>query len=448
MHKIKSFLLTLVLTAGLVMPNLLPVQANFAVEDFPAPFQTNPENFPTRLVVGVRNRGIFGILGKPSAESLSRTMEEASAGVDATFVRRHGDYQIFDLRKSLTTLEYDRIAKLLSKMSGVVSVEQDLFITPLETIPNDPYLQGETRGYQYYLNKDSSENNTSGINALDAWDITTGDRNLRIAVLDTGIADHPDLDGRWVGGYDFVSNINISGDGDSWDADPHDTSYLAPFQGQGNWHGTHVTGIIGAQTNNGYGIAGLNWHSMIVPVRVLTGNGGSLTEAMVGLEWAAGLHIEGVPDNPNPAKIFNMSLGSDSTSCPFYVQSSIDKVYNAGGVIVISAGNKHMDARNSTPANCNHVIVVAASDSSDGTDIAYYSNYGSKITITSPGTFIYSTFASSSNNSVMPIIAEQAGTSMAAPHVTGVISLMRSVRPELNFEQIVSILQNTASPFL
>jgi subtilisin family serine protease len=421
-----------------------------------AQFQQNggDQNFPTRLIIHTKNRGFFGILGKPNNEMMVQSID-AAATVDAEYVRDLGDYQVFNMGKTLSQSEYEQIAQNLANIDGVSGVEQDLFIVPEETLPDDPFMQDNqyTSMYQYSIKKDGFLFNNPaypywGINALDAWDITTGDPNLRIAVIDTGIIAHPDLDGRWAGGYDFISNDNLSGDGDGWDADPTDTSNLAVYQSSSRWHGAHVAGTIGAKGNNNYGIAGLNWNSMLVPVRVLGWAGGYLSDAMVGLEWSAGLAVDGVPTNPDPARVMNMSLGSQS-SCPDYVQTSIDKIYNAGAILVVAAGNSRMDMANFTPANCNHVIAVAAAKLKTVHDLdTSYSNFGQGITITAPGTEVYSTtYSSSSSTDLTPQITSKSGTSMASPHVVGVISLMLSVRPELTFEQVVEILKNSARQF-
>ena len=453
LKKTKFIFFILTISVSFLIPNLLPVQANYTEEYFSAVYQESTASVPTRLIVGTKNRGIFGLLGKPNQNTIAQQMEAASPGTEVRLVRKHGDFQIFDTGKNLNPAEYQQIANSLTKVSGVISVEQDYFILPEETVPNDPYMADNPSSsqYQYSIKKDGylfgmAEYPYWGINALDAWDITQGDPNLYVAVLDTGIIDHTDLNGRWVGGYDFVSYLDTSGDGDGWDPDPHDTSYLAVNQGTSTWHGAHVAGTIGAKANNSFGIAGLNWNSMIVPVRVLGWGGGYLSDTAPGIEWAAGLPVSGVPDNPNPARVLNLSLGSQ-TSCPSYMQTSIDKVYNAGGIIVVAAGNSNMDAMNFTPANCNHVITVAAAKMVISPDLdRNYSNYGSKITITAPGTEVYSTtFASKTN--FTSVISGKNGTSMASPHVAGVVSLMLSANPALTFEQVVATLQNTARAF-
>jgi subtilisin family serine protease len=432
-----------VLVSGVPAYSVRPVHAENLVQESVRPNSQDSREgqLPTRLVVRTQARGMSARSGSPQVKTLEQGMGVAPSVV-SHFVRNQGEFQIFDFNKALDAAEYSAVIQSLARMDGVVSVEEDL-VVQTQDVPNDPYYGS---GAQYYLQKDGP--GTFGINAEGAWGITTGSTDIRVAVLDTGITDHTDLNGRWEGGYDFVSVPSLSGDGDGWDADPHDSSYLTAYK-SGAWHGSHVTGTIGASTNNDSGIAGLNWNSPIIPVRVLGWGGGYLTDAMSGLEWAAGLPVAGTPPNPYPARVFNMSFGAKyNAACPAWMQVSIDKVYNAGGIIVAAAGNSHSDVSAFIPANCNHVIAVAAAKTMPSLDIdSSYSNYGSQIVITAPGTGIVSTTYNGASGFGTSVITGMSGTSMASPHVTGVVSLMLSARPELTFEQVVSLLKSSARAF-
>ena len=180
---------------------------------------------------------------------------------------------------------------------------------PHATNPNDPLFAG-----QWYLK--STE--VSAVNAIDAWDHGQGSTGVVIAVLDTGVLyDHPDLGrgdngGKLLPGFDFVSGTAQANDGDGRDADPSDPGDWindtdktnAAFTGcdvsGSSWHGTRVAGMIGALTNNAAGVAGLDWNSFLLPVRVLGKCGGIDSDILAGMRWAAGLHVDGVPDNPDP----------------------------------------------------------------------------------------------------------------------------------------------------
>src|SRR5690625_4717737 len=196
-----------------------------------------------------------------------------------------------------------------------------------------------------------------------------------------------------------------------------------------SFHGSHVAGTIAAATNNNEGVAGVNWHASILPVRVLGQGGGSMLDVYEGMMWAAGLSISGVPDNPNPARIINMSLGV-SNPCEPGVQAFIQQVLQQGVIVVVAAGNAGEDAANMQPANCPGVITVGAVDI--GNSRAPYSNYGTVIDVMAPGGYMeedlnkdgYPDGVLSINYGDyqapygMNYVFEH-GTSMAAPHVSG-----------------------------
>jgi len=223
-----------------------------------------------------------------------------------------------------------------------------------------------------------------------------------------------------------------------------------------SWHGTHVAGTIGALTDNGVGVAGVNWGSRILPVRVLGKCGGYESDVIDGMRWAAGLPVPDpdVPANTNPAHVLNLSLGGNGP-CDSAFQEAIDEIIAAGKVIVVAAGNKNNDVANSEPANCNGVIAVAAV--AQNGQRASYSNFGQGVTISAPGgdwpigLMVLSTANAGTQGPVASpdgdAYVAYPGTSMAAPHVSGVISLMLSVNPSLLPEEVVSTLKETARPF-
>ena len=199
-------------------------------------------------------------------------------------------------------------------------------------------------------------------------------------------------------------------------------------------------------------MTGINWVSMILPVHVLGKCGGIDSDVIDGLRWAAGLAVPGVPANPNPAKVANLSLGG-SGACGGSWQSAINDVNAVGMVVVVAAGNSNADASNFTPASCNGVITVAATGRNGSR--ASYSNYGSKVEISAPGgnpndasdPGILSTINTGTTSPAADTYAYYMGTSMATPHVTGVVSLMFSLNPSLTPSQVLQILQSTARPF-
>lgn len=303
---------------------------------------------------------------------------------------------------------------------------------------------------------------TYGINLPAAWDISTGSSSVVVAVIDTGITTHTDLSGKVLPGYDFIVDPLVANDGggrDSNASDPGDWITSAEnssgwFAGCGvtnsSWHGTHVSGTIAANTNNNSGVAGVSWNAKILPVRVLGKCGGYLSDIADGIRWAAGVAVSGVPANANPAKVLNLSLGGYG-ACGTTYQNAINAAKAKGASVVVSAGNSNWYASEFRPANCSGVITVGATDI-DGW-LTTYSNYDSSLEISAPGgdfyydTGILSTLNSGTTSPSTQSYANYQGTSMAAPHVSGVIALMLSVNPSLTPTQVLQILQSSAKDF-
>jgi streptogramin lyase len=297
-----------------------------------------------------------------------------------------------------------------------------------------------------------------GINAPAAWDITTGISSTVVAVLDTGRTVHPDLDARLLSGYDFISNAARANDGDGRDADASDagdwvtatekagTEFSSCTVEDSSWHGTMVAGVIGATTQNGTGLAGIDWAARILPVRVLGKCGGFSSDISDAMMWAAGLAVAGVPDNPNPAKVLNLSLGSVN-SCTSSYRTVIPQILARGAIIVASAGNDNNSDEHS-PSNCPGVISVAAVGQNGNK--ASYSSFGSTITISAPGGDGGDLITLGNTGTTVPgtsTIVGTSGTSFSAPVVSGIISLMLALRPDLDSVAVTRILAASVRPF-
>lgn len=363
---------------------------------------------------------------------------------------------------------------------AVAFAESDQKRYPHAVTPNDPLFSG-----QWYLRAGQP----SAVRADSAWEPTegqnaTGSNGIVVAVLDTGIRfDHPDLaraadGGRLLPGYDFVradpdGSFVSANDGDGRDADPSDPgdwmteaeANLPVFgdncepQANSSWHGTRVAGIIGARSNNGVGITGTSWAPWILPVRVLGKCGGYDSDILAGMRWAAGLAEAGVPDNPYPAKILNLSLGSEGSCSASY--AAVTRELAAAGVVVISsAGNEGSDV--STPANCPGVIAVVALRHV-GTKVGF-SNLGATATLGAPGgncvnvganePCLYSIDTTSDRGLTRPTGSAytdqfnfNVGTSFSAPIVAGVAALMLSANGRLDPLEVTRRLRAGARPY-
>jgi serine protease len=301
-----------------------------------------------------------------------------------------------------------------------------------------------------------------GIGLPKTWDTNKGNSSVVVAVIDTGLlSSHPDIAGspNISPGFDMIDDGFRANDGDGRDADPTDPGDgTAPGDCEGDpgspnsWHGTHVSGTVGVgKTNNGDGIAGINWQVKVQSVRVLGRCGGSLVDIHDGIRWAAGLPVPGVPNNAPPAKIINLSLGgalpcSDSPS----TQSAIDDAVTAGTTVVVAAGNEASDASGFLPAGCNNVIAVAASDFR-GNLVARYSNFGNVVDVLAPGGDVERDDNNDGNPDGVLSTVEGGyewynGTSMAAPHVTGVAALLLAADRTLTPAQVEARIRSSARP--
>ena len=283
-----------------------------------------------------------------------------------------------------------------------------------------------------------------------AWDLTTGKPEVIVAVIDTGIlAGHPDLAGQLVNGYDFIADPEQARDGTGIDPNPEDEGDGADL-GNSSFHGTHVSGTIAATSNNGIGVAGVAWGARIMPLRVLGVDGGTSYDVDQAIRYAAGLANDSGTVPGQRADIINMSLGGAGFSQS--TQALINEVTQAGVIIVAAAGNEATNAPG-YPASYDGVISVSAVDSQRRA--APYSNSGSRIDIAAPGgdngidingdgypDGVLSTGGSvATSGTINFVYSFLNGTSMASPHVAGVMALMKSVNPDLTSADIDALLE-------
>ena len=363
-----------------------------------------------------------------AAMSLIENELNLEATVESKIANR---LEVIQLDQPISRAEADALVQQLVDTGKVAFAEinEKRYVA---TAPNDPDY-----GSQWYLKDFATPDKGIGIEA--AWDHTVGSSDVVVAVIDTGGTAHADMVGRLVPGYDFFSN-----DGDA--TDPGDASEGSSCAASSStWHGTKVAGVIGANVNNALGIAGVNQLSFIQHIRILGPCGGDTADEIKAIRWAAGLPVDGVPLNPTPARVINLSLGG-SGECLVSEQEAIDAATTAGAVVVVAAGNggpdqigDDLDVMPSSPANCKNVITVAATNPTG--QRTTFSNFGSNVTIAAPGQAIRTTTFGGYTNA--------SGTSFATPIVSGIVSLMLSANPVLTYDQVIALLNQpgVANPF-
>lgn len=343
------------------------------------------------------------------------------------------------------------LARQVQARPDVVYAQPNAILRPF-AIPNDP-------GYELQWHY-------GAINMPAAWDITTGAADIVVAVVDTGIlyrsgnasSTHPELIGKVLPGYDFMSDSTMARDSDGRDPDPFDEGFDAcdkkectELEYYSSYHGTHVAGTVAAATNNGIGVAGVDWQARILPIRVLGRGGGSMSDIIDGTLWAAGFDVLGVPPNANPAHVINLSLGGAGPCGPFE-QDAFAQIASSAprrAIVIVAAGNATAPASQFVPGNCSNVITVGATGPTGAR--APYSNYGARIDVMAPGGDLQQqgggvlSLSYDDDVGAFNLFFSQ-GTSMAAPHVAGVVSLMKSLQPTLGFSQALALLQATSRP--
>lgn len=346
---------------------------------------TQPED-PSAFVAGE-------VLLRPAPGS-EATLTAFLQSVGASVVERLKHLGVLRLQVPPGT-EREAVARL--EASPLVEWAEPNYLRAKTSVPNDQLY----RQYQWNLRKIEVER---------AWDLSTGNPDVVVAVLDTGVdAAHPDLAGKLVAGYDVLND----------DASPSDDS----------GHGTHNAGVIAAASNNGIGIAGLSWGTRVMPIKVLNSSGvGPDSVIARGLTRAA----------DQGARVINMSFGSSTSSRLLGV--AMGYAASKGVLLVAAAGNT---ARTGNPviypAAYSQVLAVSATDESD--KVPDFSQHHPYVGVSAPGVRIVSTFwrGSGYGNYV-----SASGTSAAAPHVSGLAALIWSVGPSLSANRVREIIQSTA----
>ncbi|HIC94124.1 MAG TPA: hypothetical protein EYP09_07730 [Anaerolineae bacterium] len=297
-----------------------------------------------------------------------------------------------------------------TQVTAVGQAGQSQAIRAADVVPNDPYYF-----YQWNLPK---------IEAPRAWEVTTGDRDIVIAIVDSGIdLDHPDLDGKiWTNPGEIPGN-GLDDDGNGYVDDVHGWDFIGegdsdPDDDTG--HGTFIAGIAAAETHNGEGIAGISWGAKLMPVKVMNAVG-YYVDIIEGVIYAA----------DNGAKIINMSFGGAAYSPA--LEDAVNYAHDKGCLLVSTSGYGNTGVP--YPGKFPVVVTVAATDKDD--QRAWFSNYGPEVDLAAPGVDI----ASSDRDGIYGLWSS---TEVAAPHVAGLAALIWSVNPTLTQEEVEDIMKATA----
>ncbi len=418
---------------------------------------------------GSANQGINAAAARAGLNrALPATARSAARpAASAALLRRMGSpgWAVVKTSRSLDGAEAAGFIRELKANPAVESVEIDRLYHHMATetpsfTPNDPQTFAQWNFY----------NALSGVNATEAWDISQGE-GVVVAVIDTGIAQgNPDLQNNVIPGYDMISDKRISRratddrvaggwDMGDWVEQNYCTGWATanPHAADvSSWHGSHVAGTVAQETNNGKNVAGLAFKSKVMPVRVLGSCGGFGSDISDGIIWASGGTVPGLPANPNPAEVINMSLGSGApASCPTIYQDAINDALSRGSIIVVAAGNDNANAGSYTMSSCNNVISVGATGFNGGK--TYYSNYGPRVDLSAPG----GNAEQNNNGWVWQVVNSGTqgptsewktlglvGTSMASPHVAAAVAMVQSVvDTPLTWTQMRDLLKATVKPF-
>jgi serine protease len=405
-----------------------------------------------RLIIKYRNTvSAQGLTAEVSsrAEALRGRVAQ-SRGVAMSMLRKNGlGADVMRLNRAMPVNDLRAMAKeLMAEDPSIEYAEPDrkmyAMLTPNDTNFSSLWGMGSGAG---------------GIRATTAWDTTNG-AGVTVAVLDTGIRPHPDLAANLVAGYDMIVDTLVSNDGNARDSDPSDPGdwSTAGQCGTGSrasnssWHGTHVAGTIGAVGNNSQGVIGVAYGAKLQTLRVLGRCGGYTSDIADGIIWASGGTVSGLPANPTPAKVLNLSLGGGG-ACDTTTQNAINSARSRNATVVVAAGNSNVNVSNASPANCAGVIAVAAVGPTGGK--ASYSNFGTLVDIAAPGgemstgntNGILSTLNAGTTTPGADNYAYYQGTSMATPHVAGVAALLYAVKPTATPDEIESTIKTTARAF-
>jgi len=390
------------------------------------PLQLVPEEpyVPNRAVIKISSDTVMhmGIVETPGSRigpgknikdhPLVMVMAKYKSQIKHMQAHRIQDYYIAE---TIEGCDIENLCDQLRREPFILDASPDYYAVITSTFPNDIYFQYQYALYntgQVYLPETGLTGIAgSDIKATDGWDWARGSDSVIIAVIDSGVAaDHEDLHSKIVPGYDFVND----------DSDPYDD----------HGHGTFAASIAAAETNNGIGIAGVSWHSRIMPIKVMDHQGyGSYLAIGTGMRYAV----------DNGARVLNLSIGGRSPS--FILEDACAYCYNNGAVIAAATGNSG-SAVLYPAAYDDYCLAVAATDAND--ERPTWSNYGPQVDVAAPGNFVWGAVYSPHDPDNLNSYHWNSGTSYATPYVAGAAALVMAYKPYLTNNQIMALIKYTA----
>ncbi|MHC5559950.1 S8 family serine peptidase [Kocuria sp. U4B] len=416
--------------------------------------QAPPEDLPTdRMIV----KYAAPVADTQKEEILEQAAEEADVpeAERTTELKATADgADVVELSDEVSTEDAEKLAAKIAEDPAVEYAEPDrlVFTAQIPGMSSAEIDQLASTSAAAYDANVASMWALPELRAFSAWDTATG-KGMTVGVVDTGFANHPDLDSKVIGGWDFVSSPALGNDGNGRDADPRDpgtySTYGQCYSGSpasnSIWHGTHVAGTIAAKRDS-YGTVGIAPDATLLNARALGACGtGYVSDMADAVSWLAGEPVAGVPAAKKRANVINMSL-SMYGSCPAVLQNAINKAWFKGIPVAVAAGNNYgAQAINYAPGNCYNVVTVGAVTSSRA--VANYSNIGGAVDIFAPGDHILSSGNTGRTTPVAPNVRYDYGTSMATPHVAGTLALMKQKNPAFTSDQLKDLLLTSGDPF-
>lgn len=390
-------------------------------------FAAEPEAVPGEYIVKLKDTFSAQSNIRTLSAQLGSYVKSTIPGQNIVVIKR----PVFEIQSN--------VIKTLAQ-NPLVDIVEPNFIYRANVIPNDPMFE-QLWGMRNFGQQDSQRRpGVAGVDigAEQAWDITTGSKNIVVAVIDTGIDyTHPDLVGNlWTNQTELEGKAGIDDDENGIVDDIYGANFVDANKPTGNpmddhGHGSHCSGTIGATGNDGKGIVGVAWNVRIMGVKFLAANGsGSLEGALKGIDYATS----------KGARIMSNSWGGGGFSET--LKQAIERSHAAGALFVAAAGNEsnNNDANPSYPASYNipNVLAVAAIDNRG--QLASFSNYGkTSVHVGAPGVNILSSITKGGYDS-------WSGTSMATPHVSGLAVLLASNEPNLTNIEMKDRIVSTSKP--